>query len=103
MAKRFKSSADRIRIKATKGRGSWLRFLFFSAIDGISSKSSDWTSSPPGVVVINSRGDVKVLKSTSTYEEAESEASKTKAALELLGFEAWCHQHNISPEFFEPD
>jgi hypothetical protein len=82
-------------------KGSWLRFLFFSAVDGTSSKSGDWNSKRSEVSVINAVGKQKRLKILNTREEAQAEARRLDAELSELGLEQWCSRHEVPFSFFK--
>jgi hypothetical protein len=75
--------------------------MFFSAVDGTSSKSSDWNSKRSAVSVINSVGKQRRLKILDTREEAQAEAQRLDAELSELGLEQWCSRHEVPFSFFK--
>jgi hypothetical protein len=75
--------------------------MFFSAVDGISSKSGDWNSKRSEVSVINAAGKQKRLKILNTREEAQAEAGRLDAELSELGLEQWCSRHAVPISFFK--
>ena len=84
-----------------KPKPSWLRFIFFSAVDGTSSKSQDWGSKKSEVVVTNAAGKERRLRVLSSREEAQAVALRLQADLSELGLDLWCTRYEVPLSFFK--
>jgi len=84
-----------------KPKASWIRFIFFSAVDGTSSKSRDWDSKKSEVVVANGAGKERRLRILNSREEAQAEALRLQADLSELGLDQWCARYGVPLSFFK--
>jgi hypothetical protein len=83
-------------------KASWLRFILFSGVDGISSRSKDWNSKRSEVALTNAAGKQRILKVVNTREEAQAEALRLEKELAELGPAEWCSRHEVPTSFFGP-
>ena len=84
-----------------KPKASWLRFVFFSGVDGTSSKSQDWDSKKFEIVVANRAGKERRLRISSSRQEAQAEALRLQADLSDLGLVQWCARYEVPVSFFK--
>jgi hypothetical protein len=91
---------DPIRIRATKAKSSWIRYFVVGwLVNGTSGSAEDGISKWPSVVAVNRAGKERRILKLDSNEEAEAQAERVQADLEILGLTQWCEKYDVPSGF----
>jgi hypothetical protein len=91
---------DPIRIRATEAKSSWIRYFVVGwLVNGTSGSAEDGISKWPSVVAVNRAGKERRILKLDSNEEAQAQAERVQADLEILGLTRWCEKYDVPSGF----